>query len=173
MKVGQFRGARLCLMALEFCEVVDINGAQPQARYFIANLISVQGFTQKHPNWLHLKTSPGWQRITPAEVADAIRELLACCAWAFDAMIVAHSMAPAKKSLPMLFIKVLRFFGFMACAGSCRNGTSTNRGTVSVARVDGHRRLDGLGTSGIHYSGGICLTAKIVPLAISPLRRRS
>ena len=37
-----------------------------------------QGFTQKHPWLLHLKTNPGWQVIT--KLPDEIRELLACCA---------------------------------------------------------------------------------------------
>jgi hypothetical protein len=37
-----------------------------------------QGFTQKHPNWLHLKTSPGMQVIT--ELGDERLGFLACSA---------------------------------------------------------------------------------------------
>jgi hypothetical protein len=43
---------------------------------------TVHGFTQKHPNWLHLRTNPGMQVITEllVEGKDESREILACCA---------------------------------------------------------------------------------------------
>jgi hypothetical protein len=40
-------------------------------------VLTSQGFTQKHPNWLHLKTSPGMQRIT--ELPGEILDFLAFC----------------------------------------------------------------------------------------------
>jgi hypothetical protein len=73
-------------------------------------VLTVQGFTQKHPNWLHLKTSPGMQVITERLVE--IRELLLCSVSAFNVMIGVHSSAVTMMSLPrfIIFIKVLLDF---------------------------------------------------------------
>jgi hypothetical protein len=75
-----------------------------------------QGFTQKHPLLLHLKTSPGMQVIT--FVPDETPKGLACCACAFDAMIGVHSRAAAMKSFSrfIIFIKSSGLFLFASCA---------------------------------------------------------
>lgn len=75
-------------------------------------VLTVQGFTQKHPNWLHLRTSPGMQRITLAP--DEIRGLLTFGAWAFDAMSGVHSRATAMKSLLKLTIFIKSSLDFFA-----------------------------------------------------------
>jgi len=76
--------------------------------------IAVQGFTQKHPNWLHLKTSPGMQVITERLVE--MLELLLCSASAFNVMMEVHSSAVAMKSL-LRFIIFIRSSGFFRFAG--------------------------------------------------------
>jgi hypothetical protein len=69
-----------------------------------------QGFTQKHPLLLHLRTNPGMQRIT--ELGGEIVDFLAFCVWAFDAMIGVHTRAAAMMNLLKLsiFIKSFPFF---------------------------------------------------------------
>jgi hypothetical protein len=55
--------------------------------------LTVQGFTQKHPELLHLRTNPGMQVITelPTEGPDEVREGLAFCPWALNMMMVAQN----------------------------------------------------------------------------------
>jgi len=51
--------------------------AHPSQARRMGNIFN-QGFTQKQPNWLHRKTSPGMQVIT--ELGDEIVGFLACSA---------------------------------------------------------------------------------------------
>ena len=101
-----------------------------------------QGFTQKHPKLLHLKTNPGWQRMTelPAE-GDEV--LLACCARPFGAVMAANSSAPAMKSLLRLriFIKSSWFSDSRAGSRSCQSENPSHckpgaRQTLSLMNTD-------------------------------------
>ena len=99
-----------------------------------------QGFTQKHPNWLHLKTSPGMQVIT--FVPDETPKGLACCACAFDAMIGVHSRAAAMKSLLRLsiFIKSSWFFFNYRIVGSIKG--YVNRMLLRSASFENSIKMD-------------------------------
>lgn len=79
-----------------------------------------QGLTQKHPWLVQRKTSPGWQ-VTAKLRFEGIDEerKLACCPWALDPMIVAHSRVLAMKNFLSFSIltKPSWLYGPKACAG--------------------------------------------------------